>query len=69
MLFFGIDACNRPLFGVAAREAGVENFARVIEAIDRAAAADARCGMTLRIKDRIARQQALDEQAKRVRAK
>lgn len=64
MVFFGIDACNRPLFGVAAREAGVENFSRVFEAIDRAIANDSRCGTTVRIKDRIERQKILDEQAK-----
>ena len=64
MAFFGIEPCNRALFGVAAREAGVENFARVIEAIDRAAAADARSGMNLRIRDRIERQKALDDQVK-----
>lgn len=64
MVFFDIDPCNRPLFGVAAREAGVDNFARVFEALDRAIAADRRCGMTLRIKDRIARQKAMDQKNK-----
>lgn len=60
MLFFGIDACNRPLFGVAARVVGVVEFSRVIDALDAAISADQRCGVSLRIRDRIERQRALD---------
>lgn len=72
MLFFGIDPCNRPLFGEVARAVGVVEFSRVVDALDAAIAADQRCGVTVRMRDRIERQRVLDkknEMAERVNKK
>ena len=60
MAFFGIDAYNRPLFGEAARMAGVDAFSKVIEALDGVLATDSRNGSPLRIRDRIERQKVVD---------
>ena len=60
MLFFGIDDYNRSLFGEAARDAGVESFSPVVEALAAAVERDSRNGCALRIRERIERQRELD---------
>lgn len=62
MRFFGIDDYNRPLFGAAASAAGVEAFAKVVEALDGAIASDSRNRVSLRIRDRIEREKRLKGQ-------
>lgn len=56
MQFFGIDDYNRQLFSQACAAAGVEAFAKTIEALDGAIAVDSRSGVTLRIRKRIEEQ-------------
>lgn len=54
MTFFGIDAYNKPLFGIAAATAGVDSFSVTIEALASAIASDSRRMADQRIKARIA---------------
>lgn len=58
MTFFGIDGYNRFLFGDAARVAGVEEFSKVIAALDGAIAMDPRRGINERIRQNIAQDRA-----------
>lgn len=53
MAFFGIDSYNREVFGIAARQAGVDAFSKTIEALDVAVKADSRSGINRRIRERI----------------
>lgn len=67
MTFFGVDIYNRPLFGEAARAAGVDSFSKTIEALDVAIRMDSRSGTERRIRDRIARQKEVDQKMKTMR--
>ena len=64
LTFFGIDSYNRPLFGEAARAAGVDAFSKTIEGLDVAIRSDSRSGTERRIRDRIALQKEIDKKTK-----
>lgn len=57
MRFFGIDECNRPLFGRAAESCGVDVMSSVIGALDAVIQMDPRCGAESRIRAIIERDQ------------
>ena len=61
LAFFGIDSYNRPLFGEAARMAGVDAFSKTIEGLDAAIRVDSRAGTERRIRERIALQREIDQ--------
>ena len=64
MAFFGIDGYNRSLFGDAAKVAGIDEFSKVITALDGAIAMDARRGINERIRQRIAQERAGQERGR-----